>query len=253
MCVISKDSNACSKHIPRGKLTTQLATVYALPPCLGNFPEDFWNCRYRYFPAVQNDVAIERANLNVCGNARLLATPLHDQFARLWLAFKPTNIPNQYRVKTFPHLGTICNRLLPEDGFVTLTSHATRYALPHLIIGKLTTSSQLLSFMQLYGETDCQHRDCCTTDVYRKHCCSSKFEVPVYRTKGHQKCDRQKPHGNTIKSYYRQPKSQRSYTFHQGRQGFPGLSGFSGDRSAFCTKPWQGLWIPLRKRGGAYV
>lgn len=131
MCVLSKNFNTLSKHIPSGKETIPLDLAHALPPSLGDFSENFWNHLYRYFPDVRALLNTGNENLNILENAMMLAAPLVIDFSNFQLAFKPMTIPNLYYVKTFPVFQTACNRFLPEDGLFTMISHDTRYALPH--------------------------------------------------------------------------------------------------------------------------
>lgn len=95
-----------------------------------------------------------------------------------------------------------------------------------------------------------QHRDCCTTDVYRNHSCSSVLEVPVYRNVIKLACIWQEPPGNTVKATIDNPRVSDPTSSTREDKDLRAFRGFNGDRSAFCTRPWQGLWIPWKSTKG---
>ncbi|KAE8354014.1 hypothetical protein BDV28DRAFT_131886 [Aspergillus coremiiformis] len=122
-CVVTKAWDTNHSHRPSAALTTHLDAVHILPFSLESHRDDerqeyfrVWRCLRRYFPNIHEFSPPGRID-----NIISMASALHRDFSTFAFVLEQTQVPNSYRVKTFPRFQTFHLRFVPA--FITIASH----------------------------------------------------------------------------------------------------------------------------------
>lgn len=137
-------------------MTGHLVAAHILPFALGQFSTNeerhtaiIWHCILRYFPNLTSLLSFHYTNPNDTKNVMMMWSPLHDEFGPFRLSFQPTDVDDQYRIHTWPNTTSCVFRDLPHDRILRLTSHDSRFKLPHRIL--LETHHAIASILHATG------------------------------------------------------------------------------------------------------
>ncbi|KAJ5470528.1 hypothetical protein N7530_007885, partial [Penicillium desertorum] len=86
-----------------------------------------WNCVYKCFPALRQILSSDE--INALRNGLTLRDSVHTQFGKFTIALKPTDIKNEYEVKTYKRYPSADTSALPYDRRVRILPN-TEYEIP---------------------------------------------------------------------------------------------------------------------------